>query len=243
MSMQSESCDVTVIIPTLQESNNLPELIERVARSISTTGLSFEIIIVDDNSSDGTEETCRNLREIHPLRLHTRINEKGLSSAVIVGMKLSAGKSLLVMDGDLSHPPESIPALLRASGPGRIVIGSRYMEGGEIHEKWSLFRKLLSRMATLLAGPLTPVSDPMSGFFVLPRASFFSVAEKLNPVGYKILLELIVKLDSHETAEVPISFCERKWGKSKLSPRQQGLYLLHLCRLYAFRLRRFIGFT
>jgi dolichol-phosphate mannosyltransferase len=143
------------------------------------------------------------------------------------------------MDADLSHPPESIPSLYSAlstqddSTPD-FVIGSRYVPGGGTDEDWGLLRKINSRVATWLARPLTRTSDPMAGFFALRRETYQS-AEELDPVGFKIALELIVKCGCRHVAEVPIQFHNRKHGQSKLNLKEQINYIRHLKRLYAFR--------
>src|SRR5262249_50588976 len=146
------------------------------------------------------------------------------------------GSIFVVMDADLSHPPERLPDLvttLQSEGTD-FVIGSRYVPGGGTDENWGLFRWLNSKFATLLAWPLTSTHDPMAGFFAIRRSTFESAAP-LDPIGYKIGLELIVKCRCRTIKEVPIRFRDRMLGKSKLSLKEQLNYLRHLRRLYDFR--------
>jgi dolichol-phosphate mannosyltransferase len=161
-----------------------------------------------------------------------------LSSAVVRGLKVARGDVLLVMDADLSHPPEKIPELLEALDDLEVdfVIGSRYVTGGGMDESWGLIHWWNSRVATWMARPFTSASDPMAGFFALRRPTF-EAARELNPVGYKIGLELIVKCGCKQICEVPIQFANRLHGESKLSLREQLNYLRHLGRLGEYKLR------
>lgn len=228
--------DVSVIVPTYREAENLPHLVPRIHEALRNAGLSGEIVIVDDNSPDDTAAVCQRLAESHPLRLEVRLHERGLSTAVIHGLRLATGKILLVMDADLSHPPEKIPELISALGDPEVdfVIGSRYVPGASTDETWGLFRKLNSWVATLLARPLTAAKDPMAGFFALRRSTFESAAP-LDPVGYKIGLELMVKCGCKRIKEVPITFNDRRFGASKLTLKEQLNYIKHLRRLYVYK--------
>ncbi|MEZ6129359.1 MAG: glycosyltransferase family 2 protein [Planctomycetaceae bacterium] len=227
---------VSIVVPTFQEAQNIPELVVRLFSASQSAQLSAELIIVDDNSGDGTVELCEYLAALYPIRLITRTNERGLSTAVIHGLQEATGEYVVVMDADLSHPPLSVPELLipLQSGTADFVIGSRYVDGGSLDESWSFFRRLNSRVAGLLARGLTRANDPMAGFFAIRRDTLGNL-KRLNPCGYKIGLELIVRCDCRRIAEVPIHFEDRKHGASKLNIREQGLYLQHLFRLYAFR--------
>ncbi len=229
--------EVSIIVPTYREAENLGVLIPRVSDALKSAGISAEIIVVDDNSPDGTPEVCRVLSESHPLRLVVRTTERGLSSAVLAGMNVAQGDMLLVMDADLSHPPEKIPEIVAAlrNPQTDFVIGSRYTAGGSTAEDWGLFRWLNSKGATLLAWPLTSTKDPMAGFFALRRADYLKAVERLDPIGYKIGLELLVKCGCRWVAEVPITFQDRLHGESKLTLKEQLNYLRHLRRLYNYR--------
>jgi dolichol-phosphate mannosyltransferase len=150
-------------------------------------------------------------------------------------MKRAEGEILVCMDADLSHPPEAIPHMLGKLDEGAdFVIGSRYVKGGSTSDDWGFLRWINSRMATSLARPLTSARDPMAGFFAFRRATF-AAGRDFNPVGYKIGLEFIVKCGCERVVEVPIHFEDRQLGKSKLTMRQQLLYIRHLRRLYTFK--------
>jgi len=233
---------VSVVVPTFREAENLPLLIPRVADALTAAGLRGEIVVVDDNSPDETEEVCAKLAHEYPVRLLVRTEDRGLSSAVLHGIQHAAGDIIVVMDADLSHPPEKVPELVTAlAQPGvDFVIGSRYAAGGEVAEGWGLFRWLNSQVATLLCRPLTSAADPMAGFFAL-RKEQLNDAARLDPIGYKIGLELIVKCGCRNVVEVPITFQDRIHGDSKLSLREQVNYLRHLRRLYAYKLGRAAG--
>lgn len=229
--------EVSIIVPTFREAENLGVLIPRVSAALSGAGISAEIIVVDDNSPDGTPEVCRVLAETYPLKLLVRTTERGLSSAVLAGMNVAQGDLLLVMDADLSHPPEKVPEIVAAlrDPPTDFVIGSRYVAGGSTAEDWGLFRWFNSKGATLLAWPLTSTKDPMAGFFALRRADYLKAVDRLDPIGYKIGLELLVKCGCRRVAEVPITFQDRLHGESKLTLKEQLNYLRHLRRLYNYR--------
>ena len=159
---------------------------------------------------------------------------RDLSLSVIQGMRRARFGRLVVMDADLSHPPERIGALLAALADNcDFAIGSRYAPGGEVDAGWGPWRRLNSRIATLLALPLVRCSDPMSGFFATDRRALPDL-EQLRPIGYKIGLELMVR-GRLRVREVPIGFTDRDRGESKMNWRQQLNYLHHLHRLYRHR--------
>ncbi|MBI1320865.1 MAG: glycosyltransferase [Candidatus Hydrogenedens sp.] len=225
---------VSVIVPTYREAENLPALIERIGAVRAASGLDIEVLIMDDDSRDGTVEVVAGLA-LDWVRLCVRTRDRGLSAAVMDGFKAASHDVLLVMDADLSHPPEKIPEMLQALEAGAdFVIGSRYAPGGSTAEDWGLFRWVNSKVATLLARPFTTVRDPMSGFFAFRRQAL-EMAAPLNPVGYKIGLEVIVKCGFAKTAEVPIHFSDRFKGESKLNLKEQLRYLQHLRRLAVFK--------
>lgn len=232
---ETEPCRVSVILPTYKESKNLEEMAVRIFRSLDGAGLEGECIVVDDDSGDGTEAVCSELAGTYNLRLIVRKGERGLSTAVLRGLREARGDVLVVMDADLSHPPEKICEMVRRVRDGaEFVLGSRYVEGGEIEEHWGLYRKLNSKVATGLACLLTNLKDPMSGFFCIPRSTWDRCRD-LSPLGYKIALEILVKSGAKRTSEVPIFFSRRKYGESKMNLREQLLYLRHLGRLYRYR--------
>ncbi len=228
---------VSVVVPTYREAENLPRLIPQAAAALDARGWNWEIIVVDDNSPDSTRAVLDGLVKQWPqVRYLIRENDRGLSSAVLAGLAMAQYDYLLVMDADLSHPPESIPALIDPllNNAADFTIGSRYVAGGKT-EDWGRFRWINSAVATILSRPFTgSVRDPMAGFFALPRSVYRS-ADTLNPIGYKIALELMVKCRVGKIVEVPIVFRNRLHGESKLSLKEQFRYLEHLSRLYDYK--------
>ncbi|MCA9021502.1 MAG: glycosyltransferase family 2 protein, partial [Planctomycetaceae bacterium] len=236
---------LSIIIPTYCEAENLRVLIPRINAALSDASLKAEIIVVDDNSPDETIQVCEELAETFPLQLITRENERGLSTAVIAGLNAAAGEILLVMDADLSHPPEKIPELVSALYQPHtdFVIASRYVEGGSTDQSWGWFRKWNSRVATWLSRPFTNARDPLAGFFAIKRQTYLKARNILNPIGYKIGLELIVKCRCQHVVEIPIEFTDRMAGTSKLSFKEQLHYLKHLKRLFDFKYQNYAYFV
>lgn len=225
---------VSIIVPTYQEIENLPELIKKIAQ-LKTIIDPLELIIVDDNSQDGTNEYIHTLN-YQWITLISRKNQRSLSSAVIDGFSYAAYPTLICMDADLSHPVEKIPEMVKHIQQSSVdfVIGSRFMPGASIYEDWNFLRHLNALIAKLLAKPFTAISDPMSGFFCLKKSMLESCAS-LDPIGYKIGLELIVKCGCKNIMEIPIHFSQRYKGKSKLTLREQGRYLLHIGKLLKYK--------
>jgi dolichol-phosphate mannosyltransferase len=242
-SNQANACSVSIVVPTYREVENLRPLVTRIRSAMSHAKRSYEVIVVDDNSRDGTDRAVKELNDLgYAVRLITRVGEKDLSSAVLHGFSAANGETLVCMDADLSHPPEAIPTILECLGkPGvEFVLGSRYVVGGSTDECWGFLRWINSQIATALARPFTSVHDPMSGFFAIPRAVYENAAP-LNPIGYKIALELIVKCNCSTIKEIPIHFAQRQFGQSKISLAEQLKYVRHISRLLRFRYRRFFG--
>ena len=222
-------------MPTYREAPNLRALATRVSAALAAAGWTWELLLVDDDSGDGSVEIANELAERLPLRMEVRSGvPRDLSAAVLHGIRLARFDRIVVMDADLSHPPERIPDLLNAlDGRADIVVGSRYAPGGEVDQGWSAWRHLNSRLATLLARPLANCSDPMAGFFAVDRNKLPGPG-RLHPIGFKIALELMVR-GRLRVAELPIAFSDRQRGTSKLNWRQQFNYLRHVHRLYLFR--------
>ena len=226
----------SLVIPTYNERENIRPLVERVVAALKPTGVSFEVIVVDDDSPDRTWELAQELaKEVPELKVIRRLDEKGLATAVVAGWTAARGEILGVIDGDLQHPPEALDQLLGTicQTSADIIIASRHTTGGGVSE-WSAIRRAISWGATGLAtlvlpGVLRHVRDPMSGYFLLRRSVLAGI--ELAPRGYKILLEVLAKGKYRSVKEVPYIFEERKIGSSKLGPRQYFEYLLHLSRL------------
>jgi len=222
---------LSIVIPTFNEKDNIVPLVKQIAQALP--GYDYEAVFVDDNSSDGTAEAIESLAGEYPVRVMVRKDERGLASAVVHGINNSDSEYVLVMDADLQHPPEVIPALIEKAKSGAdVVIGSRYVPGGGCQD-WGLARRIISKGALGLAHlflPATrPVNDPMSGFFMFNRRVVSGV--ELKPAGYKILLEILMEGNIKSTAEVPFIFVNRSGGESKLNARQQIEYLRHLYSL------------
>ncbi len=183
---------VTIVVPTFREVESLPHLIDRVAKVRADAGLDIEMLIMDDDSRDGSVELVA-ARPEKWVQIIVRTSDRGLSPAVLDGLRRAQGDVLVCMDADLSHPPETLPQMLAKLDQGAdFVLGSRYVAGGTTSDDWGFLRWLNSRVAITLARPLTTVRDPMSGFFALRRETF-ARGEAFNPVGYKIGLEIMVK--------------------------------------------------
>ena len=224
---------ITIVVPTYEEAENLPDLIDRLAKVREAHDLAIDVLIMDDDSRDGSVELIATRPE-QWVQLIVRTARRGLSEAALDGLRRARGDVLVCMDADLSHPPEALPQMVQTLETGAdFVIGSRYIAGGSSSDGGFL-RWINSRAATLLARPLTPVRDPMAGFFALKRSTF-EKGRAFNPVGYKIGLELMIKCGCERVVEVPIHFEHRRFGESKLTMTQRFLYLQHLLRLYAFK--------
>ena len=229
---------ISIVDPTYKEVENLPHLSRAIADALVPQAIDYELIIVDDDSNDGSEEVCAELAKEHPVRIIVRRQERGLATAVIRGMSEAKGEIIVVMDADLSHPATAIPEMVSRlrTGTSDFVLGSRYVPGGTIHDDWTLFRRMNSVVPSLLARPLCPLKDPMSGYFAIRRAEMPD-PRILSPVGYKIALEIFVKGGFVASSEVPIHFADRRYGESKLTLKEQLNFLRHLVRLYGFKLR------
>ena len=227
----------SIVVPTFREAANLRALVRRVHAALSETAIEWELILVDDDSRDGSESVVAAFARRLPVRLETRRGgRRDLSLAVVLGMRLARFDRLVVMDADLSHPPERVPDLLAAlDADCDLVVGSRYAPGGRVDREWSWRRALASRAGTLLARPLATCHDPLSGFFATDRRRLPD-PDALRPLGYKIALELMVR-GRLRVREVPIRFSDRSRGRSKMSWRTHLDFLRQLCRLYIHRFR------
>ena len=222
---------ISIIIPTYKEKENINSLVESIHNSLSQ--YDYEIVIVDDNSADGSEQLVADLSRRYQVKIFVRKNKRGLSSAVVDGITSTDSEFVIVMDADLQHPPEVLPSIVKALENHDFVMASRYIKGGSPGE-WKLSRKIVSKGATLLALPIAPkVRDPMSGFFGFKRAA--ANIDSLSPTGWKIGLEILVRSKFKTATEVPYTFVPRAHGESKLSRRIMGQYLRQLLDLYSYK--------
>jgi dolichol-phosphate mannosyltransferase len=231
---------LALVLPSLREAENLRELLDRVRAALASVEIPCEILVVDDDSRDGTREIVAAIaREDARVRLLERREARGLSGAILHGWQRTDASILGVMDADGQHPAERVPALLAAIQDGRdLAIASRYARGGS-GWGWNPIRWLISAAAIWVARPLEPrcleVSDPLSGFFLVRRRCVENVL--FQTTGFKLLLEILVRGRIESVEEVPIAFGKRRAGRSKASPKVAWDYLLLLIRLYAAKCR------
>ncbi len=228
---------VSVILPTYNESENLPVLLDRL--TVLLADLDYEIIVVDDNSPDGTWEIADQYATDSPrIQSIRRLTDRGLSSAVMAGMQVANGRVLAVMDSDLQHDENALIDVINPilDGEADVCVGSREAEGGSYGE-WSKFRRFVSWGGAQLARQLlgVPVSDPMSGFFAVSRERYLLVADEVNPRGFKILLEFVARGTKPRISEVGYGFRERVAGESNLTSSVVGAYLVALIDLFVGR--------
>ena len=231
-----KSVKFSLIVPTYNERKNLARLVEILTQLLNNYFQeNYELIIVDDDSPDLTWQVGLDLMSSYPqLRVMRRQGEKGLSTAVIRGWQASQGEILGVIDGDLQHPPETLIKMLDEMVNGAdLVVASRHVEGGGVSD-WGFIRRFLSRGAQMLGLLILPnvigrVSDPISGYFMVRRSAIANCP--MNPLGYKILIEVLGRGNIGSVAEVGYVFQERQEGESKVTWRQYVDYLLHLLRL------------
>jgi len=231
----SPAPDLTMVVPTYNERDRLSELVAAVFVAADARKLALELVVVDDNSPDGTGQLADDLATRYPVRVVHRSGKLGLGTAVVAGFRVAAADVVGVMDADFSHPPALVPSLyaaFRATGAD-VVVASRYVPGGSTPD-WPVKRRLMSRTACLLARGLSPIRDAASGFFVIRR----SIAERtsIKAGGFKICLELIVRGGVRHVVELPYRFDDRELGQSKMSLREAAGYLVQLRDLYWKRL-------
>ncbi|MEA5597065.1 glycosyltransferase [Rivularia sp. UHCC 0363] len=231
----NQSILFSLVIPTYLEAGNINTIVSTLSSLLdeSIPG-DYELVVVDDNSPDGTWEVALSMMAEFPqLRVMRRENERGLSSAVIRGWQSARGRVLGVIDGDLQHPPHILLQLLNAIRTNDLAVASRHVEGGGV-SSWSFIRRFLSRGAQMLGLIILPrvigrVSDPMSGYFMVRRSCVEDII--FNPIGYKILLEVLGRGKVNKIAEIGYVFCERQDGESKVSWKHYLDYIRHLLRL------------
>ncbi len=233
---------LSLVIPTYNEKENIEKLISLLTDNFLKNKIDAEIIVVDDNSPDGTGDILDGLVSKYPsLRVVHRSGKLGLSSAALDGFRIARGELVGLMDADLSHPIGKIKEMVQKIEEEGfdLVIGSRYVRGGRI-DGWGLYRKILSRGATFLARIFVDTIDPMTGFFITKKRLI--TYENLNPKGFKILLELLIKIKFEKIAEVPIIFTNRVVGKSKAGTKEIIFFLKNLVGYIPYRKETIIQF-
>jgi dolichol-phosphate mannosyltransferase len=252
----SKAVNLSIIIPTYNESANIVNLIDQMERYIPRDVRS-EILIVDDNSPDGTgamiekyvaskgryldkkqisaKNEVKSPKRIEIRAIHRR-EKNGLIPAILEGVRQSTGRNIMIMDADLSHPPDVIPRIIAElnTNPGSIIVASRYVDGGRV-VGWPFKRRLLSTGASKLARhglDVRDVKDPMSGFFALPRELIEDIS--IDTKGYKILLEILVKNKGVPVKEIPYTFTDRMSGKSKMDKNVILNYAAAVWQLYVY---------
>jgi dolichol-phosphate mannosyltransferase len=231
---------LSIVVPTYNESNNIVSMLDSIAETLSPYN-GAEIIVVDDNSPDGTAEMAKSHAKILSAKKKIRVEiirrkgKFGLSSAIVKGVKSATGDFLVIMDGDFSHPPQVIPSIIQALQDSNydIVVASRYVKGGSIIG-WPFKRRLMSKGATKIAryGLGIDVKDPVSGFFAFRRDIINGI--KFDAIGYKMLLEILVKTKGARVKEIPYTFTNRRIGNSKLDAGVMFDYLRAVLSLYRY---------
>lgn len=224
---------LAIIVPTYNERDRLSDLIEKILASYDAHAIDGEIVIVDDNSPDGTGALADELASRYRITVLHRAGKMGLGTAVIEGFAAASAPVVGVMDADLSHPPDLLPGMLAVmqSTSADVVIGSRYIPGGGTRG-WGVGRLLMSRFACLLARVVTPIRDATSGFFLMRRALTRDV--RISAGGFKICLELVVRGRPSSVVEVPYVFVGRTAGESKMNLKEALGYLKQLAELRQF---------
>jgi dolichol-phosphate mannosyltransferase len=235
-----ENTQISIIIPTYNESRNIIQILKSIGENLPKN-VTAEAIVVDDNSPDSTgrivDEYLKNVKKIagYTMDVIHRTSKNGLSSAILSGIQRAKGDTIVVMDSDFSHPPQFIPKMIESLKKYQcdMVIASRYINGGKING-WTLKRKIMSKVATLIAkkGLGVKTKDPMSGFFAFKKNILKGI--NFDAIGYKILLEILVKKSGINVKEIPYTFENRSFGSSKLDRTTITDYFKSAWKLYKF---------
>jgi dolichol-phosphate mannosyltransferase len=223
-----------LVVPTLDETGNIDRVLSELTAALSEQPYEYEIVVVDDGSTDGTVEKVRGWAKLDPrIRLLSRVGERGLAGAVLYGWSQTRANLLGVIDADMQHPPALLPELLKATEQADIAIASRYARNHGT-KGWNPVRAAVSRLSTLAAAPLISkknlgVTDPMSGFFVIHRRCIEGLT--FQATGFKLLLEILVRGRIRTAQEIPYHFGLRQAGRSKANVTVAFHYLGLLGRL------------
>lgn len=229
--MPPEPPDLTVVVPTYNERPRIAELVSSAFAACDAARVRLELVIVDDNSPDGTGALADELATRHRVRVVHRAGKLGLGSAVVEGFRAASADVLGVMDADFSHPPAMLPKMYAAflATDADLLVASRYIPGGGT-SNWPWRRRLMSRLGGLLARPLSPVRDATSGFFMIKRS--IAQSAEIKAAGFKICLEMLMRGSAHKLVEVPYIFDDRLLGESKMTMKEGRGYLTQLADLY-----------
>ncbi len=234
--MSDHTLRISLITPTYNERENIALLAEEVFGVLQDhPDIDLELIVVDDNSPDGTGTVAESLKDRYPVQVVHRAGKLGLGSAVMAGFERAERDLLGVIDADLSHDPMALPQLIRGLRHCDLSIGSRFDAESRV-EKWAWHRKMISQMGVFFARQLTGVQDPLSGYFFLHRRVIKDMT--LTSPGYKILLEILVKGHYKSLVEVPFVFRNRQYSSSKLNWTEYYLFVKQLLTFYFFRRKR-----
>jgi dolichol-phosphate mannosyltransferase len=225
---------LSIVVPTYNERERLPDLVHAIFQAYSAAGIDGELVIVDDNSPDGTGRFADDLARQYRITVLHRAGKLGLGTAVVAGFAVASAPVVGVIDADLSHPPDMPPRMLAVMNrtSADIVIGSRYIPGGGTRN-WPVIRQIMSRLACLIARPLTPVVDATSGLFLIRRDLARTV--RISAGGFKICLELLVRGRPASVVEVPYVFSDRAAGESKMNTKEALGYFIQLRDLWRFQ--------
>ena len=234
MAVPASPAALSIVVPTYNERERLRDLVEAIFGSYAAAGVDGELVIVDDNSPDGTGQIADDLARQYRISVVHRSGKLGLGTAVVAGFELASAPVVGVIDADLSHPPDMPPRMLAVMNrmSADIVIASRYIRGGGTRN-WPLSRRMMSRLACLAARPLTQVVDATSGLFLIRRDLARTV--RISAGGFKICLELLVRARPGSVVEVPYVFSDRAAGESKMNTREALGYLTQLRDLRRFQ--------
>jgi len=231
MASKPDRPEVSVVIPTYNERENILELLDRLA--VILRGVRMEVVVVDARSPDGTGRLVADTARRRPWLRVIHGAPSSLSGSVLEGLRQAKGQVLCVMDADLSHDPALLPKMADLVRQGHeLVIASRWMPGGGV-EEWPAWRRTLSRMGAWMARRLLalPITDPLSGYFAMDHRFCAQAAPRVHPRGFKILLEFSVRGEPRRVAEVPLRFRNRQRGRSKLTVAVGWQFLLALADL------------
>ncbi|KAI9218408.1 nucleotide-diphospho-sugar transferase, partial [Blastocladiella britannica] len=241
MSATTTNDKYSVLLPTYNERHNLPVIVWMLVRTFTEHKLDYEIIIIDDNSPDGTLDIAKQLQGVYGadrIVLRPRPGKLGLGTAYVHGIANASGNFIIIMDADMSHHPKFIPEFIRLQKAKNldVVTGTRYDAGGGVHG-WDLRRKLTSRVANYIASTLLSpdVSDLTGSFRLYKKPVLAKLMAAVISKGYVFQMEMMVRARqfNYTIGEVPITFVDRVYGESKMGADEIAQYLLGLFTLFA----------